>query len=72
MDRGLLAEEAVLDEHLPAAGAEQATLEHAAHRRLSLGVGLGDDHALAGGKAIGLHDDRHPARAEVGEGRGDF
>jgi hypothetical protein len=66
-ERGLLAEQAVLDEDLAAGGAEFVAREHVAHGGLGLGEGLGDDHALARGEAVGLDDDGNGRGPQVGE-----
>ena len=71
-DRGFLAEETVLDEELAAGGAEFAAVEHVAHGGFGFGERGGDDDAFAGGEAVGFDHDGNCARAQVGEGRGDF
>ena len=47
------------------AGFAELAAEHHVDGGLGLGHGLGDDHALAGGQAIGLHDDRRALLAHV-------
>ena len=43
-------------------------IEQGTDGSLGLGVGGGDDHAFAGGEAIGFHDDGSGAGAEIGDG----
>ena len=61
-ERGFLAVEEFLD-HDFAAGFAQAAAEHHVDRRFGLGERLRHDHALAGGKPVGLDHDRRAACA---------
>ena len=56
-----------LDHHFGAGFAELAA-EHVGERGLGLGAGLGDDHALAGGEAVGLEHDGRVEAVERGRG----
>ena len=55
-----------------ASGAEFTTVEHVAHGGFGLEERLGDDDTFAGGEPVGFDDDGDCARAEIGEGGGDF
>ena len=71
-NRGLFAEETVLDQDLSPARAKLPALEHLAHRRFGFGERLRDDHAFARGQAVGFDHDRDRARAKIRERRRDL
>ena len=60
-----LALQEFLDHHALARGAELLLPEHRVDRRVRLLARRGDDHALAGGEAIGLDDDRRALFVDV-------
>ena len=62
--RGFLPVQKFLHHHLRA-GRTEGAAKHHVDRRLRLGHGGGDDHALAGGEPVGLDDDRRALRAHV-------
>ena len=67
---GFLAVEELLD-HDFAAGFAETAGEHHVERLFGFGEVERDDHAFAGGKAVGLDDDRRAARAQIVLGRRD-
>ena len=67
-ERRLLAGEKFLDYDL-AGGLAQTAAEHHVDRRVRGGEVFGDDHALAGGKPVGLDHDRRAALADIGLSR---
>ena len=70
--RRLGAGEALLDDHGPTRGAERRARELVGHVGLGLGQGLGDQHALAGGQAVGLHHVEAGQGAQEGDRRLDL
>ncbi len=66
-ERRLLAGHHLLDHHL-GAGRAEAAAEHVVDGLQRLGFGLRQDHALAGGEAVGLDHDRRAVFAHVGLG----
>ncbi len=66
---GFLSVHEFLDHHLGARRAEGAA-EHVVDGGLGLGEGRGHDDALAGGEAVGLHDDGGALLADPGAGGG--
>ena len=61
----LLAGQELLDHDFGAGAAERA-VEAVVDRRKRLGLGHRDGHALAGGKPVGLDDDRRALLADIG------
>ena len=57
-----------LDDHL-GTGIAKPPAEHMFDRVARFSLGFGDDHALAGGEAIGLDDNRQAKTGKVCEGR---
>ena len=60
-----LAVEKLLDDELRARLAHRPLDEDPVDRRVRFRRGRGDDHALARGEAVGLHDDRRAACVDV-------
>lgn len=71
-EAGFLAVEELLDDHARTGFTESVAGEHVAHRVLGFLQGHGDDHALAGGQAVGLDHDRRAFFTQVGQGRLDL
>ncbi len=61
-----LAGQALLDDHARAGVTHHVVDEHRIDCGMSVGRGAGDDHALAGGEAVRLDDDRRTLRIDVG------
>ncbi len=66
-EAGFLAVEELFDHHARAGIAERVAGEHVTHRVFGFGQRHCDDHALAGGQAIGLDHDRCALFAHVGQ-----
>src|SRR5579872_4281214 len=66
-ERGFFALQKLLDDDF-GAGLADAAAEHHVDRGLGFGHGFSDDHPLAGGKAVGLDDDRRALRAHISFG----
>lgn len=69
---GFLAVEELLDHHARACVTESIAGQHVTHGFLGFLEGHGNDHALAGGQAVGLDHDRGTLLAQVGQRRFDF
>ena len=70
--RDLGAGEALLDHDAPAGIAERRARQLVPHVLLGLGQRLGDEHPLAGGQPVGLHDVQPREGAQEGERRLDL
>jgi len=64
---GLLAVQVFLDHHACGRRTEGVRAEHVVQRLFGIGQGQRHHHALAGGQAVGLDDDRRAVRTHVGQ-----
>ena len=71
-EAGFFAVEELLDHHARAGFTEGVAGEHVAHRVFGFLQGHGDDHAFAGGQAIGLDHDRCAFLTQVSQCRLDL
>jgi len=71
-EAGFLTGQEFLDNDAAAGFTERISLQHVAYGALGLGLGLRNDNALAGGKAVRLDDDRRALFGNISERGFDF
>ncbi len=68
-EAGFLTVQELFDHDAGTGIAEGIAGEHVAHGVFGFGQGHGDDHALAGGQAVGLDHDRRTLLTQIGQRR---